>query len=154
MKISKHYSVLIFILLAFILAACSQPGGLDLPTEGGEVFTLVNQYRVSKGLEPLEWNNDVYLFAQVHADDMAAAGGLSHTDSNGVSFVDRINASGFAYTTASENIAEGYATADEVVAAWIASIPHLANIENPAFTKTGVGFNSNGNYWCQVFIGD
>jgi hypothetical protein len=38
-----------------------------------------------------------------------------------------------------ENIAEGYPTPSSVVAAWLASPGHKANIENPSYVVTGSG---------------
>ncbi len=38
-----------------------------------------------------------------------------------------------------ENIAEGYPTASSVVAGWLASPGHKANIENPSYMVTGSG---------------
>jgi hypothetical protein len=53
-----------------------------------------------------------------------------------------------------ENIAAGYPTAASVVAAWLASPGHKANIENPSYTVTGVGAapaSGAGVLWAQDF---
>lgn len=57
---------------------------------------------------------------------------------------------GITYTTAGENIASGYPTASAVLAAWLSSPGHKANIENPNFTHHGTGLV--GTYWTHVFI--
>ncbi|KFZ32490.1 hypothetical protein JS44_04615 [Anoxybacillus flavithermus] len=60
---------------------------------------------------------------------------------------------GVSYRTAGENIAKGQRTPQEVVNAWMNSAGHRANILNRNFTHIGVGFDGNGNYWTQMFIG-
>jgi uncharacterized protein YkwD len=56
-----------------------------------------------------------------------------------------------------ENIAGGYPTADAVVAGWMASPGHRANILSPRFTEMGVGrvtaAGTYGTYWAQEFGG-
>ena len=54
-----------------------------------------------------------------------------------------------------ENIAAGQASPADVMAAWIASSGHRANIENPAFQSIGVGVAQGaiGPYWVQDFAG-
>ena len=53
-----------------------------------------------------------------------------------------------------ENIAEGYPTAAAVVAGWLASPGHKANIENPSYVVTGAGAaiaNGGITLWAQDF---
>ena len=55
-----------------------------------------------------------------------------------------------------ENIAAGQQTAAEVVAGWLASPGHCANIMGPNFVHMGVSYVVNpksriGIYWAQVF---
>ena len=56
-------------------------------------------------------------------------------------------------TTAGENIAMGYAAPAAVVAGWMNSEGHRANILSSAYTKIGVGYVADGHYWTQQFIG-
>jgi uncharacterized protein YkwD len=51
-----------------------------------------------------------------------------------------------------ENIAQGYGSAQSVVAAWMASPGHRANILNPAYHYMGLGYVAAGNWWCQQFL--
>ena len=64
-----------------------------------------------------------------------------------------IKAFGLSYRTAGENIAMGYATPAAVVAGWMNSAGHRANILNSSYTKIGVGYVADGRYWKQQFIG-
>jgi uncharacterized protein YkwD len=53
-----------------------------------------------------------------------------------------------------ENIAMGQSDSDAVMAAWLNSSGHRANILNPQYTKIGVSgyLSPNGNpFWCQQF---
>jgi uncharacterized protein YkwD len=56
-----------------------------------------------------------------------------------------------------ENLALGYASPKAVVAGWLASAGHRANIENPGYTVTGVGVAASRSgrlYWTQSFGDD
>jgi uncharacterized protein YkwD len=75
---------------------------------------------------------------------------MTHVGSNGSDPGQRMQAAGFAWHTWGENVAFGYPTADAVVAAWMNSAPHRANILNPAFTSIGVGSAPSASgvlYW-------
>ena len=57
---------------------------------------------------------------------------------------------GYVWRTWGENVAYGQADCAAVIAAWMASAGHRANILNPAFTDIGiaVAIGSNGyKYW-------
>lgn len=84
--------------------------------------------------------------------DMAAQNYFSHISKDGRSLVDRINATGYAWSTIGENIAAGHATVDAVVDGWIASDGHCANIMNPAFQDVALACvpsstSSYRTYW-------
>ena len=68
---------------------------------------------------------------------MAANNYFSHTSQDGRSFVDRINATGYVWSTIGENIAAGYPSVNAVVDGWMASDGHCANIMNPQFRDVG-----------------
>ena len=52
---------------------------------------------------------------------------------------DRLSETGADYRRAAENIAWGYATPEAVLAGWLDSSGHRANIENCSLTEHGVG---------------
>jgi uncharacterized protein YkwD len=84
---------------------------------------------------------------------MVATGTFGHMGRGGSTFVARARAAGYA-SPAGENIAWGYATATEVVDAWMASPVHRANILNCEARSigTGVRFDAAGvPYYTQVF---
>ena len=60
---------------------------------------------------------------------------------------------GITYRAAGENIARGYRTPEAVVEAWMNSEGHRANILSAKYTKIGIGYVADGNYWTQMFTG-
>jgi uncharacterized protein YkwD len=59
--------------------------------------------------------------------------------SHGPSLASRITRAGLSWSDIGENIATGFATPRQVVAAWMASAGHCRNILNPSFRLVGVG---------------
>jgi uncharacterized protein YkwD len=73
-----------------------------------------------------------------HSRDMADNNYFSHDSLDGRSMVDRINATGYAWSTVGENIAAGYGSVQSTVSGWMASDGHCANLMNPRFTEFGL----------------
>ena len=81
---------------------------------------------------------------------------FSHTGSDGLSAGQRITGAGYNWSSAAENIAAGYATAESVVQAWLNSPGHCQNIMNPMMTHIGFGYalpsgSDYAIYWTQKF---
>jgi uncharacterized protein YkwD len=94
--------------------------------------------------------------ALVQARDLAKRGSLGHRGSDGSEPADRVTRTGYAWSAVAENVAAGAATAQEVVAGWLSSPSHCANLMNPQFTEMGVAYaltqRGHGRiYWAQVF---
>lgn len=102
---------------------------------------------------PLTWSTPLTQAAAVHSQDMVANNFFSHTGSNGSTLSSRVNATGYAWSSLGENIAAGYGTVNNVMAGWMASDGHCANIMNPNFTQIGVACikgtsaNTYRDYW-------
>ena len=88
--------------------------------------------------QPLVWNSLLLQAASGHSLDMATKNYFSHTSQDGRTMVDRINATGYVWSTIGENIAAGYPTVNAVVDGWMASDGHCANLMNPNFKDVGV----------------
>jgi uncharacterized protein YkwD len=137
------------------LVACACGGDAAGPDPSADpavaaFVELVNAHRGSVGCPELVWQPDVAAVAQAHSADMVARDFFSHTNPDGASPFDRLTAAGIAYSAAAENIAWGYATAEAVLAGWLGSSGHRANIENCALTEHGVGLD--GTHWTHLFI--
>jgi uncharacterized protein YkwD len=118
-----------------------------------QVVTLVNAHRAQLGLVPLVVSPTLTAAAVWKARDMAAYSYLDHDDPapDARSPDERVAACGYPATQWGENIAMGYASAQAVVDAWLASPEHRANIERPEFRATGVGAAGAPLYWAQSF---
>lgn len=93
--------------------------------------------------------------ALAHARDIAARDALSHLGSDGSEPRDRLRRAGYTPRLTGENIASGPGSAQEVVAGWLASPGHCANIMDGRFRHTGAGFATGRRdgrlYWVQTF---
>ena len=104
-----------------------------------QVVVLVNEQRVDAGCPPLAIDERLVAAAQGHSEDMAANDFFSHTGSDGSQPWDRMDEEGYRWSRAAENIAAGYPTAEQAVAAWMNSPGHRNNILNCDLVDTGVG---------------
>ncbi|MEU6666914.1 CAP domain-containing protein [Streptomyces sp. NPDC046727] len=116
-----------------------------------EIVRLVNDERAKAGCRPLTLNSTLTKAAQAHSADMAAHQNMSHTGSDGSSPGDRITRAGYTWSSYGENVAYGYSTAQQVMAGWMSSPGHRANILNCGFQEIGVGLAQPGSYWTQDF---
>lgn len=121
-----------------------------------DVWNLVNDERREAGLHALTWNHQLFNAAREHSLDMAVENYFSHTGLDGRSAGDRIFDAGYDWQTYGENIAYGYVTPDAVMAGWMNSAGHRANILNGSFCELGVGIAEHANsghqlYWTQDF---
>jgi uncharacterized protein YkwD len=125
-----------------------RPSAANLQVVAAAVLCLVNARRAGVGLAPLRSNAHLTATAQQHSDDMAGALFFNHVGSAGDTFAQRLSGSGYVSGgrtfTAGENIAwvaARLSTAAAMVADWIASADHRANILSPAFRDTGIGLS-------------
>jgi uncharacterized protein YkwD len=93
--------------------------------------------------------------ARGHARDMAQRRFFEHRGSDGSEPRDRVRRAGYPSRLTGENIALGPESAEEVVAGWLHSPGHCANIMDPRFQDIGVGLavgRRRGQiYWVQDF---
>ena len=91
-----------------------------------------------------------------YAQEMAWYDRMDHTGHDGSSPAARITRSGYHWREVGENLASGIMTPEEVVAGWLQSPEHCANLMDPLFSEMGVGFAVNthddaGVYWAMEF---
>jgi uncharacterized protein YkwD len=136
-------------------AAPPPPPATEAPATGSpeaQVLTLVNRERAKTGCQPVSADAALARLAEGFSQDMAARGFFDHTDPDGDTPWDRAEAAGIS-DLGGENIARGQADAAAVMAAWMDSPGHRANILNCDFKTLGVGahFASGGPWWTQNF---
>ncbi len=145
------------------IAYCDPVSGWDAPWIDleNQVLAIVNQRR-SEGADcgsegsfgsagPLESDGALHCAARVHSKDMADRGFWGHTNPDNETPWDRMERAGYNWSRAAENIARGSTTADAVMAGWMNSDEHCANIMNPDLVNIGIGYHATGNHWTQVF---
>lgn len=128
----------------------------SVATQVQEVVQLVNQQRARAGCPAVTVNALLNAAAQRHSDDMAAHDFMGHRGSDGSEFWERIEATGYRFRSAGENVAAGQPSAQEVMSDWMRSAGHRANILDCTYREIGVGYASNPggrlrHYWAQEF---
>ncbi|WP_241968416.1 CAP domain-containing protein [Streptomyces sp. ICBB 8177] len=118
----------------------------------GEVLALVNQARAKAGCQPLATDAKLTALAQDFSTEMGTRGFFDHTDPDGKSPWDRAKTLGIG-NLAGENIARGQADAQAVMAAWMQSPGHRANILSCDYHSIGIGvyYGPDGPWWTQDF---
>lgn len=117
-----------------------------------QVVRLVNTERAKAGLPALELQKDITAAANVRAKEIKQS--FSHTRPNGSSFSSALKEQGITYRGSGENIAWGQKSPEQVMAGWMNSDGHRANILNKNFKNIGVGYYQDErgvNYWVQLF---
>ncbi|MFL6659472.1 MAG: CAP domain-containing protein [Massilia sp.] len=105
----------------------------------------------------LAWNDALAEAALAHSSDMARQRYFNHQGKDGRMVGERALQAGYRWRGIGENIAVGQTAVAEVVAGWMASPGHCANIMQPAFSEMGAAYaiNRSGEqpraYWTQVF---
>lgn len=116
-----------------------------------DVAELINQYRVSKGLNSLEKINHISNVSEGHDNYMISINTLTHA-----LFAQREEnlRTTLGAIAVGENIAYNYSTAQSVVTAWINSPAHKANMEGN-YTHFGIAIKTNKDgkkYFTNMFI--
>jgi len=145
-----------------LAAALEAPAAGESAAVGERVLALVNEARADRrrcGLKrfeavpPLVASAALQAAASAHAEDMARRGVMDHAGGDGSTPAERATRAGYDWRTVGENVATGQSTPEQVVAGWLDSPRHCANIMSADFTEMGVAVASNagGVYWTQVF---
>jgi hypothetical protein len=137
--------VTVWILLAaalwFVRTTHAQiPGVLGEASEvtAQNVFQSVNSARAKEGSHQLIWNDSLAQAAQAKANDMIARNYWSHVTPDGKQPWSFIDATGYNYKLAGENLARNFSNTPNLVEAWLASPTHRANLLHNAYQETGI----------------
>jgi uncharacterized protein YkwD len=150
----------------------TMPAGPDVEYSAVELefAQLLNDYRASKGLEPLMLSDVLTVACDRHSSDMAKYGFMNHytgyyrtsagkdralkgTNSDyfatGTDPAERMIACGYDYSTSmGENLAGGYKTAAEALMGFKASSTHNANLLSADYKVIGIAlvYDSDSEY--------
>jgi uncharacterized protein YkwD len=124
-----------------------RPSEANLALVRAATLCLVNRERTIRGEAALRPNLDLQRAAQAHSGDMASASYFAHESRNGETPLARIREAGYIFNSRGgyaigENIAWGtlwLATPKAIVAGWMASPGHRANILDATFRDSGLG---------------
>jgi hypothetical protein len=146
--------------LSLILALERRVPG-DAAVVSARVLTLVNDARSQPrrcggqafpAAKPLTLNAQLERAALQHALEMAKYSYMEHEGRDGSTPAQRVARAGYQWAEVGENVAAGQETPDDVMARWLASAGHCANIMNAKFTEMGIASAVNGRddygvYW-------
>lgn len=107
-----------------------------------ELVSLTNQQRVQNGLSPLSENPLLNSAASSKADDMFAKNYWAHNSPDGTTPWFFIKQAGYNYVYAGENLARGFASATDVISAWMASPEHRENMLSGNYKDVGFSVKS------------
>jgi uncharacterized protein YkwD len=124
-----------------------QPTAANLQSIRTATLCLINRERTSRGLSALAPDAPLQQAAQGHSEDMASGDYFEHDGRHGDTPLSRMRAAGYIFSSqvgyaVGENI--GWATLwlaspKAIVAGWMASPGHRANILDATFRDTGIG---------------
>ena len=149
--------LLLLAVLALLLAFSLPAQAVSYDAEEVAFVALLNDYRVSQGLQPLLVSDMISEACDRHNSDMGKYGFFDHTTLASDWFPVgstpwyRMEVSGYDYNTVkAENIAAGYSTATEVFDAWRKSPGHNENMLRSTFKVLGVSrvYVSGSHYGC------
>lgn len=122
-----------------------------MPAVHAATRCLINRERVIRGERALTSSPLLERAAQDHTTSMAFGGYFAHVGPSGDTPMTRIRAAGYLFNAhtsiaVGENIAWGtlrLSTPRAMVAAWMASQEHRANILDPRFRSTAIGVSAH-----------
>jgi uncharacterized protein YkwD len=120
---------------AAALAPAASTG--DFTTSEQSILREMNRVRVAHELRPLRVDAHLEQAARAHTREMIRTGTFAHG-----AFQDRLFRFRVQWRSAGENLAWGVGkdgTARSMVAAWLASSEHRANLLRPEYRRVGVG---------------
>lgn len=115
----------------------------------------LNAYRASYGLTALRYNQKLNRASEIHARDLADAGIISHTGTDGSGHGDRVQLQGYYFSIAAENVATGQMSWDDVFDGWQKSPGHNENLLRNDVTEFGLALvyeptTTYSTYWAML----
>ncbi|HHP50346.1 MAG TPA: hypothetical protein ENM97_00225 [Moorella mulderi] len=114
------------------------------------MHTLVNDFRLQKGLNALRWDDRAHQVALDHSRDMAQNNFFAHVSpTTKLDVAGRFNRAGINYSLVGENLAFGQPDPLEAHVCLLNSPGHRQNLLHPGYTRGAVGVV--GRYFTIVF---
>lgn len=125
------------------------------PLDIRQAVSDLNDYRARYGLNPVTIEPRLIEASRIHADDLAKAGIISHSGTDGSSHGDRAHRVGYNFTIAGENVATGQKSWDQVFKAWQESPGHNDNLLRPDVSEFGIALvyeprTTYSTYWSML----
>jgi len=134
-------AVVLGLFLVLYLAAVVSAEGVDAEQFEARVIELVNLERAKQNLPPLKANELLTASAGAYSQSMADHNFYSHIAYDGSTLAQRLRAAGYVnWSSVGENLAVALHTPEYVVAAWMASPTHRANILSAQYREIGIGY--------------
>lgn len=141
-----HYSSLAFFILFFFVAQfvfvktqTNFPSVLGVKTDIStqELLVLTNKQRQNNGFAPFVLNDRLSRAAELKGENMLAKGYWAHNAPDGTTPWYFFKLVGYNYVYAGENLARGFTSSNDIVAAWMASPTHRENMLSPNYKEIG-----------------
>lgn len=149
----RRFSIHVLLAIALVACAPTAPGterisageSVDIASAGAQVSVQ----RAQNGIvRPLGYSPALQAAAESHAEYLSRTGNFTHTGAGGSTVGSRVRQAGYRHCLAAENIARGQPDIRSVMAEWMASPGHRANILNAQMTQ--YGFARAGSVWVLV----
>jgi uncharacterized protein YkwD len=111
-----------------------------------QLLADTNTQRNNGKESPLQLNTLLTEAAQGKADDMVTRNYWSHNTPDGRTPWSFINAAGYQFAAAGENLAYGFESSDSIMNGWMNSAEHRVNVLDDVFTQVGFGIAKSPNF--------
>lgn len=138
------------------------PGNCGLPETAAQALAKLNDYRAAGARcggagrqgpsAQVVWQATLAQLAAAHSRDMAGRASLAHS-SGGRSLTQRLDAGGYAWQSAAENVAAGQPRLALTLADWVSSASHCAHLMNPVHSEAGLACHRAADgtpYWTLI----
>lgn len=149
----KRKTLLLLVIILSLTAPLPGPRSARAQDAAGDLLGRINALRSSLGVHPYTLNAALSAAAQNHAQWMASAGQVSHTQPDGSTPSTRAAAAGYGSTWVSENIYMGTnATAASAWGWWMNSPIHYRGITSANYSEVGIGAASGPSGTAYVLV--
>jgi len=161
-RLTRYILLIVLVLTAVIVPHLSTDtkatdvSGYCVRSADTQMLGLINTWRAQNGLKALAMDQRLGAAAEHHSWDMATTLTLSHTLSDGTTWLQNIINHGYTLTGRGENIAWGWWTAQDAFDFWKGSPSHNSNMLNSGYGAIGLSMvydpnEPNGYFWTTTF---